>query len=961
VVMRTKLERRQPHLLEQFPAWALAGVCLLAVGCGARPQPVMRRQASPSVESVKKQPVRWRFFEPEFPANVRIDLGSQGVLYAGADGRRALVAVDGQCHHAAVPLPHTIIGGFASSDGTLTFLTEMQGVYMSKEPLGSYQTRVAPEFLRVPGNVLHATGRQTFVIERSEDTVRYDAAQGKWVALDLPKAPFWMAQLNLDSSGIGSALFLPYWLLTTKDDGATWQTAPSGTPSPTLPSPPTYEVSVRGVRTLGDSEKRVNKSGPSRHLVGSEIVEISGSKIRVGTVDASPADHWAEPFSEKCDKMSVSGANSDITVGCKQDRGVELARWNGTVWSSDGVARWGRDQVITGPNGWVLAYAGLVPAVRTTHGAKYVEITPALEIQAAAVDRSRRRVIALGKKEQKLGLWSASLDSDTFEHLADVEPSPGATFQVSLGSDGAVYVYTNANPPTIARYAPNGRLRWRVFPPVKLLFAIVGDHALGRGVNTELMESADGGLTWEVVNGHGSSQLYQCSEAGCLSWESIRIGWELPIGAKGRLRALDRGPTPKTQPKIPSAQGRATTFDCNAAGPARPANPDTVPYGGDPGVFRPFAPFREGIDMAGDTRFGYFETLRNGTVQAVVASTSNEPRRVALLGPPARARGVMLDKVFDPRGLVAVRYTHGGSTRPDDPPSPGNARIEVAWFDSVSQKVYQSHIDRAFFTVLPRDPSFDFETGTHCLASIDESGLVLHPFDSQSAWRFRRDGTVDPVLWPRGANEAPQDMLLDGERLYIVETLGSNLQVFRSQPPFAHWQTALWPWNKGSNFDWQLLRAPGRVEILHHVSRPSHQASWLFPLDPLPPEPSHHPVKLQPNEPTERPEFCSLDELGGLPLRVVLQSEFATSAQFEYRTQLPVVRVSDREIPASCLALRVERDGRVCLAGGVFEKTGDVGVLLAPHDPAHAWLIEPDYTNLTTAIRRLRCSAQTAP
>jgi hypothetical protein len=893
------------------------------------------------------------FLNHSFIADVRAELGKRGTLFAGQQGRRVLVTPSGQISEAAIPLPATILAVLAATDGTLSFLTAEQGVYTATEPLGAYQTRAAP---RQPGatdsarQFLLAVGRESFILARSDEMLRYDNQKQTWSNLALYKPAFEPVSLSMEVTGHGTLLLMPHWPFATEDDGVIWKELPGASHLPMVASErPRYLASSDGVRQLGNSEYM---SGlPS--LAGAQPGHTIGPLATVARNGAEP-NNWLKIFGHGCSKARVVGEKNDISVACLSSGGVEFAHYDGKNWAPDGATEVGPDDFVTGPNGWALAFGhDCTPRVRTRRHTPFVAIDSDRPFDEVVVDRVHLVAFALVWVKGAREIWSSSLDKPNFRRLSGFVSNASGGQRMDGPAIGGFRLYSPREPVTIAEYAWNGSLRHHFSPPLERLFPLAQQRALGVGRQWGLMESADGGETWTPVPGR-AAEFSNCNTAGCESADCVRVGWQLPSGAKGAIRSVI-GPPPSSKAAPPPAEVARVeplNYDCVPDGPNLPIVPDLVPISGyDLAAFAPMAPFLKGIDLAGDTRWGHFQTSPQGIVQVAFVQKGGKPQRLTLLGPNPPHRASVADSIVDPQGLIVIRYSHQGSIVADAPPAAGDALIEVAWFDTLQRKVYRGRIAGVHFNELPRSRRDDSFLYPPVVTSIGERGLLLHPFGAQGAWFFRHDGTVESVTWPAvdpspDARPTALDVLSGSEWLVVIETESEALRLFRSRSPWNSWQIMAWPWSVEARSSLgvpQVLRTSNSAMLLH-------QAKWLFPVAPTATEPSHMPVKLHPTDVSERYQACSPDELGGLPYRVELG-----------RTQepaSPVVRMLESDLKAYFLALRVAEDGHACMAAALFQNE-EFGVVLAAHDPSHSWLVVPNRQRFKTAVRPLRCREST--
>ncbi len=349
------------------------------------------------------------------------------------------------------------------------------------------------------------------------------------------------------------------------------------------------------------------------------------------------------------------------------------------------------------------------------------------------------------------------------------------------------------------------------------------------------------------------------------------------------------------------------------------------------------------MDRAFDTRFAYFEKGRDGSVQAAFAKGADRLRRRQLLGPAAA--DAFTNTVFDPFGLIAVRYSR--AVPREDGKVAGSANVEVAWLDARTTRVGHGRIDAVAFSALPHYRASDGYLIANQLTAIGNDGLLLRVFGTPSAWLVRPSGAVQPLKWPasessQDENPVPIEAVLDGDKLTLVAIEQGLVQAYQSNRSGNDWARVGWPWSESGELGLSILKTSNSAALL---DLHDWLDGWLFQVDPGSPDPSHAPKKLTPNGADGPLDGCTIQQLDGFSLVRDNPNDWSG---------LPVVQVGERRFTNRRVGTRVAADGRICVSS--ILALDDMGaVLLAPHDPEHAWFIAWNHSNFTTSMRRARC------
>jgi hypothetical protein len=195
------------------------------IACTGAPPPP--KSAGPRVAGKTEapgiaHPARWTFRAPSrLEARLEID---GGALFAGRGGERWRIRANGAPLAAEALVPHAVIGISLDESRRYLFLAPDGRVSIAREPLGPIlETRTPPSPMRTA-----AASRKAVVgLGPGGDVRRSTDGGATWTPITLPKGGGTPTQIAMLPSGEGLILCAPQRLLSTRNDGATWEDLPT--------------------------------------------------------------------------------------------------------------------------------------------------------------------------------------------------------------------------------------------------------------------------------------------------------------------------------------------------------------------------------------------------------------------------------------------------------------------------------------------------------------------------------------------------------------------------------------------------------------------------------------------------------------------------------------------------------------------------------------------------------------
>lgn len=214
--------------MPRSPRWALVALVSACSPAAQVTPPTVVPPKSPAkpVRPVET-PARW-LFTPSGAAtiDVRLDLGTQGVLYVGSGGERWLdTKGTGGLVPAATVLPSDLRGVARTAAGKFHFVAANGTVSETDAPLGPIKAQrkpKAPLRLATPGKAA------IVAVDGAGQLVRSTDGGATWAPASAPKVTGMLTNLAMHPNGLGLALLAPQQVLASDDDGATWKVV--GTP-----------------------------------------------------------------------------------------------------------------------------------------------------------------------------------------------------------------------------------------------------------------------------------------------------------------------------------------------------------------------------------------------------------------------------------------------------------------------------------------------------------------------------------------------------------------------------------------------------------------------------------------------------------------------------------------------------------------------------------------------------------
>ena len=335
---------------------------LAVVSCGGEPPRVVTKPPPPVVKVTRPPPVRarWAFSRPERGILAKLDLGADGVLYVGQNGRRQITKGAEPPADAPTLALDDLAGVLRDDKGQFAFVADDGDVYPAPTALGEFAAeRPGPLADAKPGTKLLAlsTGHAAILAVTPDGRLVRSADFGaSWKPVDYAGAskPYGRpASVALDSKGNGLLLHFPQRLFVTHDDGATW--APLA--SPGIGAKRVTKDGADGLFLLGFGQQRARFDGKALAVTKDApkpILELSRKALASFPDDADvrsvlSGDHVVElALRGDDDKKSLEVTSTKL--GDRAAAGVKIPELEGGDTLSDLLAGYGSDIVYVRPN-----------------------------------------------------------------------------------------------------------------------------------------------------------------------------------------------------------------------------------------------------------------------------------------------------------------------------------------------------------------------------------------------------------------------------------------------------------------------------------------------------------------------------------------------------------------------------------------------------------------------------------
>jgi photosystem II stability/assembly factor-like uncharacterized protein len=416
-------------------------------------------------------------------------------------------------------------------------------------------------------------------------------------------------------------------------------------------------------------------------------------------------------------------------------------------------------RLVAGPRGW--AYVGQLcgnPGEHQERNCSHRQVrlagkstfedllfTEEMQPMSFTFDERHDKVYAVGRHDWRLAVYQSQLSQNRFSRVALKDVGDGSSERLlSVDDAGTLRVLTYdperkayvvqrvdvSGKELPALYLPNDTFN-RDGRVGKMTFA--GPHGVLFSGESYGWETADGGQTWARVGTTGASDAI-CTEAGCVTDETQRIGWDLPALKTSEI-VTATADDPADKPKPPSPRGDLPpqapplALACTAASATTELE---------------HQPAFDHVNEASDVR--WIESLEEDSKVTVVVGGRTATRRLTLLEavpkpqPHAESQKKNALKWSD-EGLIAARLSYKNQKDVEwVPTSPVD--IELSWF---STRTGRSHHGLVGKQELSRIAAWGRITGD---AEIVRGGLLYQATDTSPVFFVHDDGKVESMTSP---------------------------------------------------------------------------------------------------------------------------------------------------------------------------------------------------------------------
>ncbi|CAN5695971.1 hypothetical protein BH09MYX1_BH09MYX1_11490 [soil metagenome] len=291
---------------------------LASISCGGTPPAVTPKPVA-TVAKVQPPPptrAKWIFSRPERGFVAKLEMGDDGTLYVGRNGRRTLVKNGAEPTDATTLAYENLVGVVKDDKGQFAFVAEDGDIYVATSPLGSLNTMKEGPLGDAPnaGRLSSITTGKSVVMGIAPDgrVFRTADAGASWKAIDYAggaKTYGRVGTVALDGKGNGLLLHFPQKLFITHDDGATW--APVASPG------------IGAKRVYRDGKGRVFLDG-----VQSKRAKLDGNAITLTTESPEAVLKGAlpgsPPLDERADVLTVLSGERVVEFVLRTEESKEI-------------------------------------------------------------------------------------------------------------------------------------------------------------------------------------------------------------------------------------------------------------------------------------------------------------------------------------------------------------------------------------------------------------------------------------------------------------------------------------------------------------------------------------------------------------------------------------------------------------------------------------------------------------
>ncbi len=548
-------------------------------------------------------------------------------------------------------------------------------------------------------------------------------------------------------------------------------------------------------------------------LVGDHVVEFveiqRHGKVRELKIGSAPLGEKIAKSAANTELVGENGLSKHIAVHGKElvylrddDDADENAPTTTLYRSKDFGATWVKESqlqgvepaygdgvdVAIGPKGWVYVTSLCAKDERSgptcqhkqirVAGGQFEDIafTEEFEPKRFAFDEAHDKVYAIGTHDGRQHVYESPLSQNKFSRTKVLDASSYMKTALTVDSKGGVraFEYDYSKGWVLHKRDDAGKEVLSYVAADRGNIALIGDRGVIFASRDKGWETNDGGDTWTRVPTNGYAPSLECNEAGCVSGDAARVGWELPALTAGDKITAQAEPTKPTQVAPPPSHTPVSTQEitCKVSGAAQPVAS---------------TPGNDMVDSVGADRWASVKHDADGKI-GIEMGTKTAVRELPLLAalpkppakPPANPEELRSGERILSDGVVAARYRFAprsttGTYNPVD--------VELAWWSAVTGRTQHHTLTK----VTPFRVSRYGFSGT---PQIVDGGILFQGASTDPAYFIHDDGKVEQLALPKGAGVHDAERLT--KRWILADTTSGMVQISESDDNAKSWKQTAW-------------------------------------------------------------------------------------------------------------------------------------------------------------------------